>query len=116
MPFPAERDARADSWCVGGGAWRVWMGWGTEARGTRHAAAAGGSGRQQAAGGRGAPDEASTGRCRSGPARTSRASRRRSAPRVCTRGWSVVEMERGGAVPAARRAKRTSEAAETASS
>ena len=50
---------------------------------------------------RGAPDEACTGRRPSGPARTSRASRRRSAPRVCTKGWSVVEMERGGALPAA---------------
>eukprot|EP00964_Phaeocystis_antarctica_P069935 scaffold42545_cov24-Phaeocystis_antarctica.AAC.1 len=74
------------------------MGWGSEARGRRQrqAAAAGGSGRRQAAGGRrqaaggrrqaaggrrqAAPDEASTGRCRSGPGRTSRASRRRSVP------------------------------------
>eukprot|EP00964_Phaeocystis_antarctica_P105990 scaffold70955_cov18-Phaeocystis_antarctica.AAC.1 len=60
---------------------------GGSGRRQRQAAAAGGSGRRQrqaaAAGGRrqAAPDEASTGRCRSGPGRTSRAPRRRSVPR-----------------------------------
>eukprot|EP00964_Phaeocystis_antarctica_P032940 scaffold18659_cov58-Phaeocystis_antarctica.AAC.1 len=82
-----------------GGAWRVRMGWGTEARGTRQAA--GGSGRRQAAGGRRqAAGRLPTKLAEVGvgvvlPGRTSRASRRRSVSRVCTRGWSVVEVERG---------------------